>query len=559
MNIIKQSAALSTERSTPPDGRTRRDLLPVRLVWQSPRPCQPIKARRLLEPSSNQVHLEKIKCCRMSKRGSAILLDFGKELYGGIQIVSRSESAEPTKIRIRFGESVSEAMSDPVNDHGVHDVTANLPQYSSYEFGSTGFRFVRVDLLSDAASLNLLSIRAISLLHELPWRGSFESSDARLNQIWATGARTVQLCLQDYLWDGIKRDRLVWAGDLHPEICVTNAVFGEVPLVAHTLDFIRDITPAPRWMNGFSSYSLWWLLCQRDWFLYHGNKSYLKSQRDYLEDLLPQILAHVGKDGAERLPETRFIDWASHADEKAKHAGLHGLLTWACAAGAELASHLRLSPLERACAAAVTKLKRHQPELTSFKQSEALLVLAGIRSSKWTNQNVLSVNPTRDLSPFMGYYILQARARAGDIQGALNLVREYWGGMLDRGATSFWEAFDLEWLRHSGRIDQLTQTGKKDIHGDFGQYCYQGFRHSLCHGWSAGPTAWLSEEVLGFLPLQPGSRVLRLNPQIGSLRYVEGSFPTPYGDVKVKHSRTASGVKTVFHAPSEVRVIQNQK
>jgi H/ACA ribonucleoprotein complex subunit 4 len=29
-----------------------------------------------------------------------------------------------------------------------------------------------------------------------------------------------------------------------------------------------------------------------------------------------------------------------------------------------------------------------------------------------------------------------------------------------------------------------------DIHGDFGDHCYRGFRHSLCHGWASGPTAW---------------------------------------------------------------------
>jgi alpha-L-rhamnosidase len=40
------------------------------------------------------------------------------------------------------------------------------------------------------------------------------------------GADTVHLCMQDYLWDGIKRDRLVWIGDMHPEVSTINAVFG---------------------------------------------------------------------------------------------------------------------------------------------------------------------------------------------------------------------------------------------------------------------------------------------------------------------------------------------
>lgn len=59
------------------------------------------------------------------------------------------------------------------------------------------------------------------------------------------------------------------------------------------------------------------------------------------------------------------------------------------------------------------------------------------------------------MSTFMGYYILSARAMAGDIQGCLDCVREYWGGMLSLGATTFWE--DLyRWMENGAPIDELT-------------------------------------------------------------------------------------------------------
>ena len=71
-----------------------------------------------------------------------------------------------------------------------------------------------------------------------------------------------------------------------------------------------------------------------------------------------------------------------------------------------------------------------------------------------------------------------------------------YGAMLDKGATTFWEDFDLAWVEGSGRIDEFPQNGEKDIHGDYGAYCYVGFRHSLCHGWSAGVIAFMKEENL---------------------------------------------------------------
>jgi alpha-L-rhamnosidase len=47
-------------------------------------------------------------------------------------------------------------------------------------------------------------------------------------------------------------------------------------------------------------------------------------------------------------------------------------------------------------------------------------------------------------------------------------------------------------LKYVGQIDEIVPAGKKDIHDDYGAYCYVGFRHSLCHGWASGPTAFLS-------------------------------------------------------------------
>ena len=69
--------------------------------------------------------------------------------------------------------------------------------------------------------------------------------------------------------------------------------------------------------------------------------------------------------------------------------------------------------------------------------------------------------------------------------------------MLDLGATTFWEDFDLEEAANAAPIDAIVPEGKLDYHHDTGNYCYIGLRRSLCHGWASGPTAWLSEHVLG--------------------------------------------------------------
>ncbi|AFH62540.1 alpha-L-rhamnosidase C-terminal domain-containing protein [Paenibacillus caseinilyticus] len=95
------------------------------------------------------------------------------------------------------------------------------------------------------------------------------------------------------------------------------------------------------------------------------------------------------------------------------------------------------------------------------------------------------------------------------------------------------------------------------MHGSYGGYCYQGYRHSLCHGWASGPTAWLSEYVLGIRPLEPGCRTVRVAPQLGDLTWAEGTFPTPHGIVRVKHTKRPDGtVHSDIAAPEGVTVVR---
>ena len=127
--------------------------------------------------------------------------------------------------------------------------------------------------------------------------------------------------------------------------------------------------------------------------------------------------------------------------------------------------------------------------------------------------------------------------------------------MLDLGATTFWEDFDLAWTNNATRIDELVPEGKKDIHGDCGAYCYEGFRHSLCHGWASGPTAWLSRHVLGVTPLEPGFTKAQIAPVLGDLDWAEGTYPTPHGPIRVRHERRPDGsIRSWVTAPERVAI-----
>lgn len=550
---------------TEKDNRAKVYLTPQRIVWQSDETGKYVNnAKRLLKAGNGQAELINTDLVRLKNEGdhkASVLLDFGKELHGGLQLVTGLMKAHgPVKIRVRFGESVSEAMADidtlkgATNDHAIRDFTLEVPWLGELEIGNTGFRFVRIDLVDDNAELLLKEARAIFIFRDVPYLGSFHSSDERLNKIWMTGAYTVQLNMQQYLWDGPKRDRLVWVGDMHPEVMTINNVFGYNEVVPKSLNLIKDVTPLPAWMNGISSYSMWWVRIQRELYQYQGNLNYLKQQKDYLVPLLNLLVSKV-KDGSENLDGMRFMDWPTFANKPAVHAGLQAMMVMTLNDGAQLCRVLGETKTAEKCEATVAEMKKHVPDAVNNKQAASLMALAGLMPAKQADE-IISVGETKDFSTFYGYYMLEAKAKAGNYQGAINNIRDYWGGMLDMGATTFWEDFDLNWMKNAGRIDELLPEGKIDIHASYGAYSYKKLRHSLSHGWASGPTSWLTQHVLGVQVMEPGCKVLKIVPHLGDLKFVEGTFPTPFGVVKIKHTKLANGkIESKIEAPKGVKII----
>lgn len=545
------------------DPRTRRYLSPRRIVLTRGGAKD---AENLIGKKPCQITLGGgSDLCTLSNGGAdseraAVLLDYGTEICGSCRVMVHGITGDGARVnlRVRFGESVSEALT-PLGvknagcDHANRDSVINVGFLSANETNESGFRFIYVELLDDDMTVTLKAVQAILIYRDLDYRGSFECSDPEINRIWQTAVYTAHLNMQEYLWDGVKRDRLVWIGDMQTEVMTILSVFGAQDVVTRSMDLVRDETPIGTWMNGISSYSIWWLLLQHDWYMYTGDRDYLGEQRGYMTELLRLLCTYVGEDGAEQLPESRFIDWPNNANEEAKHAGLQSMLVLGLGRGAELMRVLGDDELAQRCDDMSARLMKHVPPCGGSKQAASLMVCAGLGDAKQINRELLSVGGAHGYSTFLGYYTLRAVALAGDYDGALNSMKQYWGGMLGMGATSFWEDFNLDWLENAGRIDEPVPEGKVDIHGDYGAYCYLGFRHSLCHGWASGPAPYLTHTVLGVGITAPGCRKIKIEPQLGSLEYARGVFPTPHGDIFVSHRRDGERVVTEVTLPPQWR------
>ncbi len=537
------------------DERVRKFLLPEKIVKTG---GNVKNTDALLRAKPLQIGLNENDLCTLSNDGGEnafLVLDFGREIHGGIRLLNFvSEKTAYPRVRLTFGESLSEAMSavgqkGACNDHSVRDFEIPLPSYSDQEWGQTGFRFVKIELCEQDAGISLKSALAVFIYRDLEYKGSFRCSDEKINKIYDTAAYTCHLNLQHMVWDGIKRDRLVWIGDMHPEMLTVRSVFGPLDIIAKSLDFARDQAPLPLYMNGMASYSLWWLIIVWDWYFYTGDIDFLKSEGEYARSLLKQLCGKVGEDGGDCL-ESYFLDWPTHQKPISEKSGVRALLKIALSKGQKLCSALGDKELSALCGEKAEALGKFSPEHQNQKQTAAVAALAGLLSDNEAAK-VIKDGGVKGLSSYLLFYTLKELSKT-DPECALSLLKDYECRQLDRGATTFFEDYDVSWEQNAGDILSLSKN--EDIHGDRGDYCYKGFRHSLCHGWASGAVPFLAECVAGIEIAEPGCKKIRISPKMCGLDFIKVSYPTPLGILKAEIRRSGNGFSTEYSTPEGMTV-----
>ena len=544
------------------DPRVRRYITPKRILFTQ---GNVTNADVLLNECPNQLTFHPAGICGMQNntdKNAAILIDFGIEFAGCMRILCQGANtggANRADLRIRFGESVMEALTplgvkNSTNNHANRDIAMSISGLSANETNESGFRFAYIELLGEGAIMNLAGIKGVFCYNDVEYKGSFECSDERLNKIWQVAAYTVHLNMQEYLWDGIKRDRLVWIGDMHTEVQTILAVFGNDPIIKRSLDLIRDDTPVDQWMNNITTYSLWWLFMHHDLYRQVGDLDYLLEQKEYMVELIKRFLPLVDENGSEVLTGHRFLDWPNESYDMGKHAGLQGILKIVLEKSADMLRVFGENELADECIAKATLMTKHVPDPGTSKQGASMLALSRIVDPKEVNERWLAPGGAHGYSTFFGYYLLVAKAMAGDFAGALDDIKAFWGTMLDFGATTFWEDFNLDWTVNSAPIDEIVPEGKNDIHGDFGAYCYKNFRHSLCHGWSSGPCPYMTQYVLGIRAISADT--YEIDPELAYLDWAKGEYPTEKGMISVSARKTPEGTLVEVSAPEGIKIIK---
>ncbi len=507
-----------------------------------------------------------------------LLLDFGQEVAGRIQVRGSGGT-----ILIGTGESRGEALHKPWG--GVHalDLTGGNTLSTPY----SGFRYATV-VFQGHGRIKLNRLRLDFKYYPVHYRGAFRCADPLLTRIWYTGAYTAHLCMQEEIWDAPKRDRSLWMGDTQISGEVINNAFLDRFLMELTMSYLRnraqgdlmprglpmggewhgarffnrpaDVLPV-RDVNAIPGYSCAWICTLADFYKHTGAMGYLRSQHQLLLSMLRYMRSGFNRKNLfiNSHNEWNFVDWVpllnggkfrdAATDTRQARINTDLYTCWAVKRAVfllkALGDHANAEKYMQWHTELVKAARRylvnpHTETYTSLPQPNAMAILSKVADARQRAAiNAHIFGPHNHFwrkigTPYCMNFALFALSDLGQTNRALAFVRRYWGGMLKDGATTFWEAY---------RMSAARRNASRQL----------GYRTSLCHGWSAGATNWLTQYILGVNPVAGGFRRVDITPHMGDLKWIAGKVPTPNGPIRIRLQRIGNRRSLGITLPENVR------
>ncbi|MCW0483972.1 alpha-L-rhamnosidase C-terminal domain-containing protein [Gaoshiqia sediminis] len=487
-----------------------------------------------VKPSKFKLPTTPMGYVELKEMAGGKLYDFGKETFGFVKFHNLIGTG---KIKLQYGETAEEALdSEHCETFRTYDVPKGKADYIVAHSNSLRYVFI----VAENAQFD-----DVSLLYEyspVEYRASFKCNDDELNKIWEVGRYTLQLTTREVFIDGIKRDRWAWSGDALQSYLMNYYMFFDKETTKRTMYTLRGNDPVICHLNNILDYSFYWFIGVYDYYLYTGDKHFLRQIYPKMESLMDFILERRNERGlVEGLKgDWVYIDWFDHDVDITGEVSFEQIVF--CKSLETMATCADILGIDREAEkyeklvndvksklgdfwdeekhAIVFNRKNGENSEQITKHANMFAVFYDYVSEKQKEQikNAVILNPKIPAisTPYMRFYELEAMCSLGEQDYVLNEMKDYWGGMLKLGATSFWEKYNPE---QTG-LEHYTMYGRP-------------YGKSLCHAWGASPVYLLGKYFVGVKPTKPGYEEFEIRPVLGGLEWFESRVPTPNGNIDV--------------------------
>jgi len=446
--------------------------------------------------------------------GDSFMLDFGEHFTGQFIFSVRRFNAPvdaPVRLAFIFGEVPAE-LAEPFDPYpggltrawlqdevvNIDDVpqTIKLPRRYAFRYvkvtviscsrhGKFGFSDIQAEAITSADEKNLLP---------------FTPRNADEKALDDVSCRTLRDCMQTVFEDGPKRDRRLWLGDLRLQALANYSTYRNFDLVKRSLYILAGTAtekglvgtcsferPEPaRGDNSILDYTALFAPTVLEYLEASGDRSTAKDLWPLVLKQLDFTLEAVNSEGLFIPPKGwwLFIDWHKSLDKQAsEHAivlfGLKATLKLAEKIGKEKEVTFISEIIPKMEAAARKNLWDESlgmfisgPKREVSWASQAWMVIAGVPSPEQAKRSMAGMLAYKDaekpVTPYMYHYVVEALLKAGLREEASRLMQSCWGGMVKKGADTFWEVYIPE--------------------NDFASPYKSHLMNSYCHAWSCTPT-----------------------------------------------------------------------
>lgn len=372
-------------------------------------------------------------------------------------------------------------------------------------------RYVKIEVLAQSYFdfvIEDFSFDAVTSATGKPMELSAEC-DPMIRRINEVGLKTLAECMQTVYEDGPKRDQRLWIGDLYLEALANAYSYRNHTLTKRCLYLLAALadedgylhatvyeypTPMPQINQHVHDYSLLYGVALLEYLKETGDRqtaedlwSVVEYQVEFARTYLKDGIYDVNKQPAWWL----VFDWK---DDLNRATPMQGLMTFCIAKSLELAEMLGYEDraavkewskvLDQMRRASKSKLyDKQRGVMLSGDQgqvsylSQAWMTLSDTFSRKEAQRAMRYVLENEDTcypgSPYAYHYIIEALLHCGMETEARELMLKYWGGMIQKGADTFWEVYDP----------------KDDKRSPYGAHVV----NSACHAWSCTPVYFINK------------------------------------------------------------------
>ena len=458
---------------------------------------------------------------RNFKELETVTLDFGKHFVGYFSFHTKTLSRcldAPVRLKFTFGEVPAE-LNTPFDPWGkdrlgrawMQDETITLTRLDEWVRipRRIAFRYVKIEMMGWPGAgydfaVDDFTFTAQSTAGEV--QTSLEPGcPERIRKIHDVGVETLRECMQTVYEDGPKRDQRLWIGDMYLEALANRYSFRNFDLTKRCLylfaalaredgvlfaPVIEDPVPHPQYGTYITPYALLWNVALLDYLEDTGDTAAADDLFPVAKVQIAEGLSFVDERGifdVAKKPSWLFIDHRAGLDVS---TSMQGVMIFALQKTYELARRLGREKEVAQYPALIKKMTQagrkylydkksglvlSGPDAQVSMMSQSWLTIAGVLTSKESARAIRTALQTEGCvmpgTPYGTHYLVEAMLRCGMSDEARTYVEDYWGGMIDKGADTFWEAYDPT----------------DDLYSPYGFHPL----NSACHAWSCTPVYFI--------------------------------------------------------------------